>query len=186
MKAHDSLPPFRAGSRSERRHDGRIAVAQSNLRWCSDGLEIACDDGEKIRFAFALDCCDREMLGYVAATEGVKGEDVRDLMVVAVEQRFGSVNRLPMSIDRSIEWLSDDGCCTIAKDTRSVSAEIGFLPIATPGETPRSNGMAEAFARTFKRDDVEVNPTPDAQTVIRPLPVWFDHDNELRLHHALG
>ena len=33
---------------------------------CSDGFEIGCDDGEKVRVAFALDCCDREALGYVA------------------------------------------------------------------------------------------------------------------------
>ncbi|MCI4681028.1 hypothetical protein K9U33_20760, partial [Rhodoblastus acidophilus] len=42
---------------------------------------------------FALDCCDREALGHVATTAGVKGEDIRDLMVSAVEYRFGPVNR---------------------------------------------------------------------------------------------
>src|SRR3954471_6647102 len=29
----------------ERRHDGRIAVDRSNLRWCSDGFELGCDNG---------------------------------------------------------------------------------------------------------------------------------------------
>lgn len=182
MKAHDLLLPRHAGSRPERRHDGRIAVDVSNLRWCSDGFEIACDDGDKVRVAFALDCCDREALGHVATTEGVKGEDVRDLMVVAVEQRFGCVNRLPMPI----EWLSDNGSCYIAGETRSFATGIGFLPITTPVESPQSNGMAEAFVRTFKRDYVEVNPRPDAQTVIRALPAWFDHYNELHPHRALG
>ena len=33
----------------ERRHDGRIAVDQRNRRWCSDGFEIGCDNGEKVR-----------------------------------------------------------------------------------------------------------------------------------------
>lgn len=182
MKAHDLLLPRYTCSRAERRHDGKIAVAQSNLRWCSDGFEIACDDGDKVRVAFALDCCDRETLGHVATTEGVKGEDVRDLMVVAVEQRFGSVNRLPSPI----EWLSDNGSCYICGKTRRFAKEIGFLPVTTPVESPQSNGMAEAFVRTFKRDYVEVNPTPDAQTVIRALPAWFDHYNELHPHRALG
>jgi putative transposase len=157
-------------------------VDVSNLRWCSDGFEIACDDGDKVRVAFALDCCDREALGHVATTEGVKGEDVRDLMVVAVEQRFGCVNRLPMPI----EWLSDNGSCYIAGETRSFANEIGFLPITTPVENPQSNGMAEAFVRTLKRDYVEVNPKPDARTVIRALPAWFDHYNQLHPHRALG
>ncbi|MBS7543559.1 hypothetical protein KHC19_10630 [Ancylobacter oerskovii] len=65
------------------RHDGRIAVARSNLRWCSDGFEIGCDNDEKVRVAFALDCCDREAIGPVATTEGIEGEDVCDLMVTA-------------------------------------------------------------------------------------------------------
>jgi putative transposase len=61
----------------ERRHDGRIAVDQRNRRWCSDGFEIGCDNGEKVRVAFALDCCDREAMSFLATTGGIRGEDVR-------------------------------------------------------------------------------------------------------------
>ena len=60
MKAHGLLLQRHAGGAEERRHDGRIAVHRSNLRWCSDGFELGCDNGEKVRVAFALDCCDRE------------------------------------------------------------------------------------------------------------------------------
>jgi putative transposase len=66
MKARGLLLQRHAGGAETRRHDGRIAVAQSNLRWCSDGFELGCDNGEKVRVAFAFDCCDREALGYVA------------------------------------------------------------------------------------------------------------------------
>src|SRR6516165_12673706 len=80
-------------------------TCQSRRR-CLDGFEIACDNAEKVRVAFALDCCDREAVGHVATTEGIKGDDVRDLMVVAVEQRFGQVNRLPVTIDGAVgQWL---------------------------------------------------------------------------------
>jgi len=74
MRVHGLLLQKHAGG-SERRHDGRIAVEQSNLRWCSDGFEIGCENGQKVRVAFALDCCDREAMGHVATTEGIKGED---------------------------------------------------------------------------------------------------------------
>jgi putative transposase len=37
--------------------------------------------------------------------------------------------------------------------------------------------MAEAFVHTFERDYVAVNPKPDADTVIRSLPKWFEHYN---------
>src|SRR5262249_39619103 len=42
-----------------------------------------------------------------------------------------------------------------------------------PLESPQSNGMAEAFVRTIKRDYVRVSPRPDAETVMRQLPAWI-------------
>src|SRR4051812_41527352 len=101
MKVHGLLLQRHAGG-EERRHEGRIAVDARNTRWCSDGLEIGCDNGERVRVAFALDCCDREAMSFVATTSGIAGEDVRDLMVAAVEHRFGRLNRLPVEI----EWLT--------------------------------------------------------------------------------
>ena len=159
MKAHGLLLQRHAGGVGQRRHDGRIAVEQSNLRWCSDGFELACENGEKVRVAFALDCCDREAMAYVATTQGIKGEDVRDLMVASVEFRFGRVNRSP----RTIEWLSDNGSGYIARETRAFAREIGLEPLTTPVTSPQSNGMAEAFVRTIKRDYARVNPLPDAR-----------------------
>jgi len=92
MKAHGLLLDRQAGG-VERRHDGRVAVDERNRRWCSDGFEIGCDNGERVRVAFALDCCDREAMSFLATTGGISGDDVRDLMVAAVEHRFGRVNR---------------------------------------------------------------------------------------------
>jgi putative transposase len=59
MKVHGLLLQRGGERREERRHDGRVAVDQRNT-WCSDGPEIASDNGEKVRVAFALDCCDRK------------------------------------------------------------------------------------------------------------------------------
>ncbi|ESQ73787.1 integrase core domain-containing protein, partial [Asticcacaulis benevestitus] len=63
--------------------------------------------------------------------------------------------------------------------------DIGLEQRSTPVRSPESNGMAEAFVKTFKRDYVKVNPLPDAQTVIDNLPKWFEHYNELHPHKAL-
>lgn len=181
MKEHDLLLQRHAGG-AERRHDGRSAVERSDLRWCSDAFEVACDNGERVRVAFALDCCDREAMSYVATTGGIGGAEVRDLMVAAVEHRFGQVNRLP----RTIEWLTDNGSGYISSDTRRFAREIGLEPRTTPLESPQSNGMAEAFVRTLKRDYVRVSPVPDAETVLRQLPDWLAHYNEVHPHKALG
>ncbi|QJU56959.1 IS3 family transposase [Sphingomonas sp. AP4-R1] len=182
MKVHGLLLQRHGERREERRHDGRVAVEQRNTRWCSDGLEIACDNGEKVRVAFALDCCDREAMGHVATTAGITAEDVQDLMVATVEHRYGQVNRVP----QPIEWLTDNGSCYTARNTRAFARDIGLVPRTTPVSSPQSNGMAEAFVRTLKRDYVRVSPRPDAQTVIEQLPGWLAHYNEMHPHRALG
>ena len=181
MKANQLLLQRHAGGVA-RRHDGRIATERSNMRWCSDGLELTCDNAQKVRIAFALDCCDREVMSYVATTSGIKGDDIRDLMLAAVEHRFGSVSRLP----KLIEWLSDNGSCYIAGDTKAFAREIGLEPRTTPVESPQSNGMAEAFVRTLKRDYARVSPLTDAKTVLDALPAWVLHYNTLHPHKALG
>jgi putative transposase len=101
-----------------------------------------------VRVAFALDCCDREAMSFLATTGGISAENVRDLIVAAVEHRFGSINPLPVTI----VCLSDNGSCYIAGDTRSFARAIGLEPRTTPIESSQSNGTAEAFVRTIKRD----------------------------------
>jgi putative transposase len=83
-------------------------------------------------------------------------------MVATVEHRYGRVNCVPAPI----EWLTDNGCRYVARGTRAFARDIGLIPRTTPVSSPQSNGMAEAFVRTLKRDYVRVNPRPDAQTVI--------------------
>jgi putative transposase len=53
------------------KHEGAVAVKESESRWCSDGVELSCDNSERVRVAFALYCCDREVMSWVAATKGI-------------------------------------------------------------------------------------------------------------------
>jgi putative transposase len=167
-------------TRPVRGHDGRVAVAASNRRWCSDGFEFRCDNGQPVRTTFALDCCDREALSWVATTAGYSGNDVRDVMLAAIEQRFGQ--DLP---DQPIEWLSDNGSAYTALRTRSFAQELGLKPLNTPVCSPQSNGMAESFVKTLKRDYVATMHKPDAATAIGNLAVAFEHYNEHHPHSAL-
>jgi putative transposase len=182
MKAHGLLLQRHYGDGAERRHDGRVAVDHSDTRWCSDGFEIGCDNGERVRIAFTLDCCDREAISWVATTGAIDSGDVRDLMIDSVERRYGPVDRLPSAI----EWLSDNGSPYIARETRLLAREVGLLPLTTPIESPQSNGMAEAFVKTFKRHYARLNPRPNAATVLRQLESWFDHYNTVHPHKSLG
>ena len=60
------------------------------------------------------------------------------------------------------------------------------MPCFTPVRSPESNGIAEAFVKTFKRDYVRVNPLPDAHTVLRQITGWFLDYNESHPHSGLG
>jgi putative transposase len=87
------------------------------------------------------------------------------------------------------KWLKagilEDGIVTI-DETRSFARDIGFEPRTTPIESPQSNGRAEAFVRTIKRDYVHVSSCPNAQTVMHQLSAWINHCNEVHPHKALG
>jgi len=120
------------GKRINRVHDVIVRTLRSNTRWCSDGFEIHAWNGEIVRVAFALEC-DREIMAWSASTAGVTGEMVRDMMLIAVESRFGSycaANR--------VEWLSDNGSCYTATETIAFAYQIGLTPCFTPVRSPRT------------------------------------------------
>lgn len=164
-----------------RRHEGRVAVAASNTRWCSDGFEFRCEDGAKLRVTFALDCCDREAISWVASPNGYSGDDVRDVMLEAVEKRFGQ--QLPAT---PVQWLSDNGSAYTAEQTRHFARQIGLQPLTTPVCSPQSNGMAESLVKTMKRDYIAHMPKPDRVTALRNLAIAFEHYNEQHPHSALN
>ena len=170
------------GSPPLRVHDGKVAVEKSDQRYCSDGFEIGCDNGEKVRVTFSLDCCDRQAIAFAATTAGISGELVRDVMVQTMLTRFGAVEQMPTS---ATQWLSDNGSGYIAKDTRQFASDLGLIACRTPFRSPQSNGMAEAFVKTIKRDYASVNPTPDGPTVLEKLVEWFADYNTVHPHSAL-
>ncbi|EHP8199194.1 IS3 family transposase [Escherichia coli] len=175
LERKPAVPP------SKRAHTGRVAVKESNQRWCSDGFEFRCDNGEKLRVTFALDCCDREALHWAATTGGFDSETVQDVMLGAVERRFGS--ELPAS---PVEWLTDNGSCYRANETRQFARMLGLEPKNTAVRGPESNGIAESFVKTIKRDYISIMPKPDGLTAAKNLAEAFEHYNEWHPHSALG
>ena len=180
MRLHNMLLERHTGRKIGRAHDGVIRTLRSNTRWCSDGFEIACWNGEIVRVAFTLDTCDREAITWMASTAGISGEMIRDMMLVAVERRFGVC-----ATAHRVEYLTDNGSCYTAHETIEFALSLGLMPVFTPVRSPESNGMAESFVKTFKRDYVRCNPRPDAMTVLRQLDSWFEDYNTAHPHRAL-
>ena len=133
IMARNSLLLERSGfDRPERRHDGKVIMMGSNLRRCSDGLVFICWNRDVIRLAFGIDVHDRESICERAVTNaGVSGSDVRDMLLEAVERRFGT-HRAP----EQVEVLSDNGSAYTAKDTRIFARQLGLKSCFTPVKSP--------------------------------------------------
>jgi len=149
----------------QRAHNGKVHTFASNTRWCSDAFTIQCQNGDRVHVAFSLDTCDREVMRYIASTIGIDGKAIRDLMLETVEYRLGSP-----PLKSPIQWLSDNGSCYTARETVAFGRQLGLDIRTTPAYSPESNGMAEAFVKTFKRDYVWLSDLKDAQTVMKQLP----------------
>ena len=181
MRQHGLLLQKSTGRREGRVHDGKVIVMRSDLRWCSDGFEFTCWNGEIVRVAFVIDAHDREAIAHTAVAHcGISGSDVRDMMLEAVECRFGAIKA-----PHRVEFLSDNGSPYTAKDTRDFALSLGLEPCFTPIARPSITGIAEAFVKTMKRDYVRVHPIPDAATALAQITGWFDDYNENHPHSGL-
>ncbi|HVQ45042.1 MAG TPA: IS3 family transposase [Candidatus Saccharimonadia bacterium] len=181
MRQNGMLLARHTGRRKGRLHDGKVVVMRSNLRWCSDGFEISCWNGDLVRLAFIIDAHDREIIAWHAvANAGISGSMVRDMMLEAVESRFAAIQA-----PHALEWLTDNGSVYTAHETRAFATALNLVPCFTPIQSPESNGISESFVKTFKRDYVRVNPLPDAITALRQIAGWFLDYNENHPHSGL-
>lgn len=183
MRINDLMLPGKKRSRIDRPHTGQVSMPASNQRWCSDGFNIRCWNGDLVRVAFALDCHDREALAHVAVARDLNGHDIRLLLDRSIWGRFGE-RTLKTPIE--IQWLSDNGGPYVSFETVLYARDLGFRPITTPAYSPQSNGMAEAFVNTIKRDYVSQADLSDADTVITQVPFWIADYNHFAPHSALG
>jgi transposase InsO family protein len=175
------LPPNRRRGNG-RPHTGTIMTDRSDVRWCSDILEIPCWNGETVHVTFVLDCHDRETIAWLGCDRALGGEEIRQVMTEAVEARFPKEDR----VAEPIQFLSDNGGQYTALETVIRAEQLGLVPITTPPASPESNGMSEAFVNTLKRDYVDAADRSSAAAVLAQLPIFFDDYNHVAPHSALG
>jgi transposase InsO family protein len=101
----------------------------------------------------------------------------------ALWARFGEA---ALKAPHAIQWLSDNGPPYTATASVLYAHELGLVPITTPAYSPESNGLAEAFVHTFKRDYVNGAELRDAEAVLAQLGQWLEDYNRQAPHSALG
>ena len=162
---------------------GQIVSLFSNRRWCSDCFEIKCFNDERVYVSFIIDCHDRQCLSYVAKSVPLLAIDIQDLMLKAVESRFGVMMRVPV---REIEFLTDRGSIYRSKEAIEFGRYLGLKSCFTAPYSPQSNGMAEAFVKTIKRDYVYTSDCSSAKSVCKMLKNWIFDYNNIAPHSGLG
>jgi transposase InsO family protein len=183
MRMHGLMLAPRVHRRHGRPHLGQVETPASNQRWCSDMFLIPCWSGEVVSVLFAIDCHDREVPAWVASPRPLTGADVRTLMDRTLWARLGEAT---VTAPQAIQWLSDNGPQYTATASVLYAHTLGLVPITTPAYSPESNGLAEAFVHTFKRDYVHGAELRDAETVLAQLAGWIDDYNRQAPHSALG
>ena len=167
--------------RSGRRHEGKVSVPEPNRRWASDITGIKTWNGEKGRLAVLIDCADRMVLSWRFGPRMVS-EELQEMVREAVFQRFGNETWKA----QNLEFLSDNGPEYACRKLRNVLQGFGMVICRTPRRSPESNGLAEAFFGSFKRDYVYQKELPSLHAVARQIPEWIRDYNQVAPHSALG
>jgi transposase InsO family protein len=103
------------------------------------------------------------------------------MMVHCGESRFGA-----LSAPYRVQWLSDNGSIFAAYKTIDITVALNLEPYFTAVESPESDGMADSFVKTFKRDYVRVNPMPDATTALEQIDLRMEDYSTMHPHSQLG
>lgn len=167
-------------ARRGRLHEGQVAVKIPNQRWASDMTQIRAWNGQKLRLATLIDCADRSVVAWKLGKH-IQSEDVCEMVREAVYLRFGE----DRSRAKGIEFLSDNGPEYASHILRNFLERMGMVPCRTPCRSPQSNGIAEAFFGSLKRDYVYQSRIETAEDIERQVPGWIRHYNEVAPHSAL-
>jgi transposase InsO family protein len=108
-------------------------------------FSIRCWNEEAVQVLFSLDCCDREVMGWLATSGGVSGEMVRDLISETLEH---ALRPHVLNAPHPIEWLSDNARpCYTARETCEFAPALGLAACTTPTYSPESNGWRRRWSK---------------------------------------
>ena len=150
MRQNGMLLARHTGRRKGRLHDGKVVVMRSNLRWCSDGFEISCWNGDLVRLAFIIDAHDREIIAWHAVADaGISGSMVRDMMLEAVESRFAALQAPHAARMADRQWQRLHGQGDPRLRDRAQSRRLASLPSKARNRTASPKASSKPSSATM-------------------------------------
>ena len=83
--------------------------------------------------SFSTPTIARSSPGAQPRAAGISGSDIRDMMLEAVEARFGDIRAL-----HPVEWLSDNGSIYTSRETRVFATQLNLVPASRRWGAPRA------------------------------------------------
>ena len=128
------------------------------------------------------------------AMNGVGCRATARIMGVGLNTILRHLKLRPQSVTSRIQPGSDVIVCAemdeqwgyVGAKSRQFARMLGLEPKNTAVRSPESNGIAESFVKTIKRDYISIMPKPDRLTAAKNLAEAFEHYNEWHPHSALG
>ena len=168
-------------SRPGRRHEGKVAVLQSNQRWACDITTFKLWNQQKLRLAVIIDCADRMVIAWKLQPR-LTALDICELLREALFQRFAQQPRQA----KDLEFLTDNGPEFISDHLHQLLKRLGLIACHTPCRSPQSNGLVESFFGSFKRDYLAHHPLESVAEAMKLIPTSITHYNEVAPHSALA
>jgi len=165
--------------RPGRRHEGKVAVLQSNQRWACDLTTFKLWSGQKLRLAVIIDCADRRVIAWKLQAR-LTALEVCELLREALFQRFAQQTHQA----KGLEFLTDNGPEFIADQLQQLLMRLGLIACHTPCRSPQSNGLVESFVGSFKRDYLSHQPLETLAEAMKHVPAWITHYNKVAPHSA--
>ncbi len=173
------LSSDRQKRKARERREGVVSVPEPDMRWASDITVIKAWNNEKGRLGIVIDCGSRQVIEYLWA-HSIKGDDIGRMVQRAVGKRFTD-GWAPL-----VEFLTDNGPEYIKTDLRLLLGQMGFIVCNTPIRSPESNGIAESFFKSFKRDYVYQNVCESFDDIAAKIGGWIEDYNTQAPHSGLG
>ena len=150
-------------------------------RWAMDVTHIPCGSDGWGHLTAAIDCHDRELIGFESALRRRAKEAERAIEEACIN-RFGTLR--PPGPAPTVR--SDNGLIFQSRRFRAACRDYRLKQEFITPYTPEQNGIIERFFRTLKEECVWLHRFEDFEQAKREVTRFIEYYNTRRPHSALG